>query len=425
MGTLYSFRAQEMPIRDALALFARSNKLNVVVGPDIQGEITVSFHDLSLDRALAALLEIHGYYWKREGTLILIHRLETRVFHLDYIRLVRGGRGRNKAQITSGSSGSGPQGATSSHDAGEITVNQRVENKFWEELETQLTSMMSEEGRLVINRLSGTIQVTDRRPRMEEIGQFLSKVRRSLYRQVEIQARIYEVNLKDEYSLGIDWNKINFLGAAGDIAIANIITAPFGGFVATAATTAISFQDGSFDVVLEALREQGEIQVVSQPRVVTLNNQPALIKVATDQAFFTQTIAQGAAGTGNIITEQVRSVTVGLVLSVTPQISEDGWIMLDVTPIISRLRGIIESPQKTATAPVLDVKQSSGLVRLRNGEMVLIGGLIQDEYSETERKVPLLGDIPGIGHLFKGTYTAKQKSELVIFLSPRIVDFGG
>ena len=192
--------------------------------------------------------------------------------------------------------------------------------------------------------------------------------------------------------------------------------------MATAATTAISFQDGSFDVVLEALREQGEIQVVSQPRIVTLNNQPALIKVATDQAFFTQTIAQGAAGTGNIITEQVRSVTVGLVLSVTPQVSEDGWIMLDVTPIISRLRGIIESPQKTATAPVLDVKQSSGLVRLRNGEMVLIGGLIQDEYSETERKVPLLGDIPWLGRLFKGTYTAKQKSELVIFLSPRIFD---
>jgi MSHA type pilus biogenesis protein MshL len=420
MGPVYSFRAQAMPLVDALALFARVHKLNIVAGPDIQGEITVDFHDLSLDRALAAILEAHGYYWKHEKGLIQVRRLETRVFHLDYIRLVRGGSSRNKAQITSGSGGSGPQGATSSHDAGEITVNQKVQIKFWEELETQVETLMSEEGRLV--SLSGTIQVTDRRSRMKEIGHFLFKVRRSLYRQVEIQARIYEVNLKDEYSLGIDWTKINFLGAAGDIAIANIITAPFGGFVATAATTAISFQDGSFDVVLEALREQGEIQVVSQPRVVTLNNQPALIKVATDQAFFTQTIAQGAAGTGNIITEQVRSVTVGLVLSVTPQVSEDGWVMLDVTPIISRLRGIIESPQKTATAPVLDVKQSSGLVRLRDGEMVLIGGLIQDEYSETERKVPLLGDIPWLGRLFKGTYTAKQKSELVIFLSPRILD---
>ena len=168
--------------------------------------------------------------------------------------------------------------------------------------------------------------------------------------------------------------------------------------------------------MLEALREQGEIRVVSQPRIVTLNNQPALIKVATDQAFFTQTIAQGAAGTGNIITEQVRSVTVGLVLSVTPQVSEDGWIMLDVTPILSRLRGIIESPQKTATAPVLDVKQSSGLVRLRNGEMVLIGGLIQDEYSETERNVPILGDIPWLGRLFKGTLHGQTKKRTGNFL---------
>jgi len=421
MGPLYHFRAEAMPLVDALALFARTNKLNIVAGPDIQGEITVDFHNLSLDRAMAALLEVHGYYWERDEQLIQIRRLETRVFHIDYIRLERGGSGRNKAQITSGSGGSGPQGGTSSHDGGEITINQKVQINFWEELETQVKSLISEEGRLVINRLSGTIQVTDRRPRTEEIASFLFKVRRSLYRQVEIQARIYEVNLKDEYSLGIDWSKINLLGTAGDIAIANIITAPFGGFVATAATTAISFQDGSFDMVLEALREQGEIRVVSQPRIVTLNNQPALIKVATDQAFFTQTIAQGTAGTGNIITEQVRSVTVGLVLSVTPQVSEDGWIILDVTPIISRLRGIIESPQKTATAPVLDVKQSSGLVRLRDGAMVLIGGLIQDEYSETERKVPLLGDIPWVGRLFKGTYTAKQKSELVIFLSARIL----
>lgn len=422
LGPLYSFRAQAMPLVDALALFARSNQLNMVVGPNIRGEITVDFHNLPLDRAMASLLEVHGYYWEGDEQLLRVRRLETRVFHLDYIRLVRGGSGRNKAQITSGSGGGGPQGGSFSSEAGEITLNQEVQIKFWEELEMQVSSLMSEEGRLVINRLSGTIQVTDRRPRMEEIAEFLSKVRRSLYRQVEIQARIYEVNLKDEYSLGINWNKINFLGTAGDIALSNIITAPFGGFVASAATTVISFQDGSFDVVLEALREQGEIRVVSQPRVVTLNNQPALIKVATDQAFFTQTIAQGAAGTGNIITEQVRSVTVGLVLSVTPQVSEDGWIMLDITPIISRLRGIIESPQKTATAPVLDVKQSSGLVRLRDGEIALIGGLIQDEYSETERKVPLLGDIPWLGRLFKGTYTAKQKSELVIFLSPRILD---
>ena len=280
----------------------------------------------------------------------------------------------------------------------------------------------------MVNRLSGTIQITDWYKRVDEIDDFLKSVHQALYRQVEIEVRIYEVALDDQYSLGIDWSRINFDGTNGAIAIANIVTAPFGGFIAKAATTTISFEDGSFDGVLEALEEQGDVRVVSQPRVVTMNNQPALVKVATDQPFFSSTVAQGTAGNGNIVTEQVRSVTVGLVLSVTPQISEDGWIMLDVTPILSRLRGIEKSPGALkggegggSTAPVLDVKQSSGLVRLKDGEMVIIGGLIQEESSETERKVPILGDIPYLGRLFRGTYTAKRKSELVIFLSPKII----
>lgn len=424
MGPLYSFRAQDLPVIDALALFARSNHLNIVAGPDITGTITVAFHDLPLEQAMSAILEAHGYYWEHHQNLIQVRQFKTKTLNVDYIRLVRSGTGQNRAQLSSGSSGGSGGGA--SQDTGQITVNQEDEIKFWEELEMQIKTLMSEEGRLVVNRLSGTIQISDRYKRVDEIDDFLKSVHQALYRQVEIEVRIYEVALDDQYSLGIDWSRINFDGTNGAIALANIITAPFGGFMAKAATTTISFEDGSFDGVLTALEEQGDIRVISQPRVVTMNNQPALIKVATDEPFFSSTVAQGTAGSGNIVTEQVRSVTVGLVLSVTPQISEDGWIMLDVTPILSRLREIRESPgaqsgEGGATAPVLDVKQSSGLVRLKDGEMVIIGGLIQEESSETERKVPILGDIPYLGRLFKGTYTAKKKSELVIFLSPKII----
>lgn len=416
LGPLYSFRAQELPIIDALALFARSNHLNIVAGPEITGTITVDFHHLPLAQAMSAILEAHGYYWEHHQDLIQVKQFKTTMLNVDYIRLVRGGTGENRAQMNSGSTG-----GIGSQETGQITVNQQDEIKFWDELEKQIQTLMSKDGRLVINRLSGTIQVTDWYQRVDEIDHFLKTVHQALYRQVEIEVRIYEVNLNDNYSLGIDWSKINFYGTSGNIGLANIITAPFGGFIAKAATTTISFADGSFDGVLKALQEQGELRVVSQPRVVTLNNQPALIKVATDQPFFTSTISQGTAGSPNIVTEQVRSVTVGLVLSVTPQISEDGWIMLDVTPIISRLRDIVTSPQETANAPVLDIKQSSGLVRLKDGEMVIIGGLIQEESSDTERKVPILGDIPFLGRLFKGTYNVKTKSELVIFLSPKIV----
>lgn len=415
----FSFRAHEMPLADALRMFARLHRLNLVMIPEIHGTITVDFRGLPLDKAMAALLDAHGYYWTKDGRLIRVRRLETRTFTLDYIRLVRSGEGRNKAQITSGS---GSITETRARDAGEITLNQSDEVKFWDELESQIRTLMSQEGRLVMNRLSGTVQITDLHQRVENVAVFLAKIRRALYRQVAIEARIYEVNLNDDYSLGINWNKINFDGTNGLITLSNIVTAPFGGFVAKAATASASFKKGSVDVIIEALREQGELRVVSQPRVITLNNQPALIKVATDEAFFTQTVVQGTAGTGNIVTEQARSVSVGLVLSVTPQVSEDGWIMLDITPIISRLREIRQSPQNTATAPVVDVKQSSTLVRLRNGDMVIIGGLIQDQASQTERKVPWLGEIPWLGRLFSGTYTVKRKSELVILLSAKIVE---
>ncbi len=418
LGPLYSFRAHELPLIDALALFARSNKLNIVTGPNITGTTTVDFHDLPLQQAMSALLEAHGYYWEHHDNLIQIRRFKTTRLNIDYIRLIRGGTGQNRAQMSSGSTGGG-----GSQDTGQITVNQEDEIKFWEELEKQIQTLMSKDGRLVINQLSGTIQVTDWYQRVDEIEQFLKSVHQALHRQVQIEARIYEVNLNDNYSLGVDWNRVDFLGDSSGLigASSSIITAPVGGFIAKAATAGIAFNDASFDGVLLALQEQGDLKVISQPRVVTLNNQPALIKVATDQPFFTSTISQGTAGSPNIVTEQARSVTVGLVLSVTPQISEDGWIMLDVTPIISRLREISTSPLETATAPVLDVKQSSGLVRLRDGEMIIIGGLIQEESSETERKVPLLGDIPLLGRLFTGTYTVKTKSELVIFISPKIV----
>ncbi|MDT7042357.1 hypothetical protein [Candidatus Nitronereus thalassa] len=413
---IFSFRAQGMPLADALRLFSRVNELNLVVGPDVEGEVTVDFQGLSLDRAMAALLETHGFYWEKQDDLIVVRRLETRTFTLDYIRLERGGSGRNKAQVTSGSGGG--------QDAGEVSLSQSDQIKFWEELETQVKALLSQDGRLVVNRLSGTIQVTDLHKRIEEVSQFLVNVRQSLYRQVEIEARIYEVSLSDDYSLGINWNQIEFNqtngSTNGTIDLTNIVTAAAGGFAIPAATAAISFADGSFDVVLQALHEQGQVKIVSQPRILTLNNQPALIKVGTDQSFFSSTTTQGVGGSGNIITEQVRTVTSGLVLSVTPQISQDGWIMMDVSPIITTLGTPVVSPNGS-TAPTIDVKQSGGLVRVRDGEMVIIGGLIQDQLSDTERKVPILGDIPGLGRLFKGSFQAKRKSELVIFLRAKIV----
>jgi type II secretory pathway component GspD/PulD (secretin) len=154
-----------------------------------------------------------------------------------------------------------------------------------------------------------------------------------------------------------------------------------------------------------------------------LNNQTALIKVGSELPFFSQTVIQFQSQSGPSTTsgDQVTTVTVGTILSITPQISEDGWITMDISPVLTSLDGILSSPSGTATAPQLNTKQASTLVRVRDGSTVILGGLIRTENAKSERKVPLLGDIPLLGKLFTGTFSAKLKTELVIFVTPTIV----
>jgi type II secretory pathway component GspD/PulD (secretin) len=155
----------------------------------------------------------------------------------------------------------------------------------------------------------------------------------------------------------------------------------------------------------------------------TLNNQTAIMKVGTDQPFFTRQsqIISSAGGLSESSGDQVSIITIGTVLAVTPQIAADDWITLDITPAITSFVEEKQSPTGESSAPVLDIKQSSTIVRLLDGQTIVMGGLIQNSSSRSRRKIPILGDIPGLGFLFEGRFNASQKKELVIFLTPTIV----
>jgi len=278
--TLFTFQAKNLPIRTALKLFAQAYQLNVIVDRDVVGEIDVDFRDLPFDEAMQALLDSHGYYWFREGGLINVRSWETRSFTIDYIRLVRSGSGSSQAQVSSGSE-SGDSGE-SENTAGTMTIQQTDKVDFWQELETQLATLKSEEGRLVANRLAGSIQVTDQHRRVEEIATYLNQIRQAVFRQVDIEVKIVEVTLNDDFSLGIDWSRLVSPGMTGsntDFNINGIVTAPAGGVTALPPGLGLTFSDigsdGTNDLtgVLNALQEQGEVQIVSQPHVRTLNNQ--------------------------------------------------------------------------------------------------------------------------------------------------------
>lgn len=457
---LYTFRARGLPVELAMAQFAQVYGLNVSIDRDVRGTVTADFRNLSLEKALEALLEVNGLSWEWDDGLLRVTRLQTKTFNVDYLRLTRTGNSTTTTSSTS-SGGGGGGDTTRAGLSKSDTIN------FWSELESQLEDILTKgrsdgsdeqpapmetvttldrvanttttsvkplkekEGRLIINRLSGTVQVTSTRTRMRAVEEYLKQLHDNISRQVFIDVRIVEVSLSSDRSLGIDWSKINF-GSLQLGSDTSFTTSAAGSNVPPSTLSALyskvfpkSFLVNDMSVVIQALQQQGDVKVVSQPRIRTLNNQAAIVRSGTERTFFTtQTVLTPVAGGTPVVstTTTPTTITEGLVLSLTPQISMNGRIALDVSPIMTRISGVDISPDGKSNAPRLDVKQTSTMVRVGDGETVIIGGLIQEVEEETNRAVPGVGDVPGLRNLFGTTYKAASRREMVVILTPYIVN---
>ncbi len=425
---LYSFHAVDLELKAALALFARANGLNIVPDHDVTGQVTLDVQDLPLKRLMQALLEAHDFSWSSEDGLIRVRARESREFWIDYLRLSRKGMGTSSATLASGMSGGDGGGGGSS---GGSSVNLTADNavNFWVELKEELIRLLTPAGRdsIAINMTAGVLQITDRPSALKRVTRYLENLSGSVARQVDIQARIFDVTLRNQFQFGIDWgHAAEAFGGVATMGGSTIITAPVGG--ATVRDTAFSFlfKNENTRVLLEALEEQGDVNVVSQPRIRVVNNQTAMIKVGTETPFFTSrttTIPGTTAGTTTQLQEDaVQTITIGTILAITPQISSNDWVTLDVAPVLTSLVETRTSPSEATTAPVLDIKQASTLVRVRSGTTIVLGGLMQDERAKTTKKVPVLGDIPLLGYLFRGQLDYTAKKELVISITPTIVE---
>lgn len=438
---LYSFSAKDLEVKDALALFARSNDLNIVPDPDITGQVTVDFRNLTLEKSMDAILDMFNYFAEVDRGLIRIRKTKTEFFTVDYVRLTRSGNGSTTANISSssgasggssgGSGGGASAGGGSGGDSTSVSITKTDSIKFWDELEEQLKSLLSSNGKLAVNRMVGNIMVTDHKANVTHIGDYLKHIKQTLHLQVDIEAQIYEVVFNDEFHLGIDWQ--NVTASLEEWALSSggvppgfptsrlIVDNPLGGLKPGTPALSLAITKDQSRIVIDALSQQGRLEVVSQPRIRTLNNQAALIKVGTEKPFFRKSVIATTGTSSQTTTDvDVQSITIGTVLALTPQISDDGWITMDISPVITRLVDSVAGPDGT-TAPEVDIKQTSSLIRIRDNSTVIIGGLIQNERHKTERKVPILGDIPILGYPFRGVFENKRRTELVIFITPTIV----
>lgn len=455
---LYSFKATELDLKTALAMFARANNLNIIPDNDVSGTVTLDVRDLPLEEMMRALLEAGDCTWHEEGGLIRVRNAETRMFTVDYLRLSRNGIGQNSATLGSGAmggagggmggggggmgggAGAGGAGGVTSYGSGGSSINLTANNSidFWKELKTELASLLTEKGKssLAINMTAGLIQITDRPSALQRVDEYLESLTGSIHRQVEIDVKLYDVTLNDQFQFGIDWQQvIQSYGGRLQAAATSTTMLPAGASLGSSV-----IQNGSINlqglylpnnptfkstqVALDALQLQGKVEVISKPRIRTLNNQTALITVGTQIPFFSQlvTFLPNATTAPTALNQsQVTTITVGTILSITPQISKDGYISLDISPVLTSLLGTQTSPDKTTTAPELDTKQAYSLVRVRDGTTVVLGGLIQNEAAMQQRQIPLLGDIPLFGKLFTSQYRSHAKKELVMFVTPTII----
>ncbi len=417
---LYSFSLRDADIREVLLAISKQTSFNVVVDPDVEGSVTVDLKNVTLSDALDTLTDLLNLSYKVKRNLIWVSipKLETRIFSLQYVNLIRTGTSSTSAQI--GAGGSEIAGGAT----GSSTVSTTTSNDLWTDIETGLGELISPEGQVVVEKQSGNILVTDFPKVLDRVANFLEAIEGSVQRQVLIEARIVEVILTGDYRFGIDWGAI---AKAGALKGASIFSPDkiFG--QALAPDVVGGFQIGvtstDFATLLSVLDKQGEVNVLSSPRLATLNNQTAVIRSATDEVFFETRIEETVLAGGGIRqtrTSTARTVTIGVVLSITPQIGPDGSVTLHVRPTVTEKTGVATSPEGD-TFPILDVREADMVVRVREGQVIVIGGLMQERKSDDESKIPFLGDLPIIGRLFRSTAQERKKSELLVLLRTTVL----
>jgi MSHA biogenesis protein MshL len=429
--------SEPTPINDILLLLVRDTRLSIIPDPSLDQTFLGDIKNVSIREALDLILEPLGLDYRIRGQIIRVfpRELETRFYSIDYVITQRsgsrsiagttgasgsnlglGGTGQQSSLVAggggiAGSGGGGASGGSTSQVSGTDSPN------LYTDLGEGVKALLSAEGRMNLDRTAALLQVTDRASRLTRIEQYLEAVMLRVTRQVQIEAKVIEVELRDEFSAGINWRAV--LGGLTNNATASQTLAP-----ATSGGFTLALNVGDFSALLNAFAAQGKVNVLSSPRITAMNNEPAVMRIGTQDVFFTTT-TQIDAQSGQIVQSTVtpQSLTEGVVLSVTPQISADGIIHMNINPSITERTGVATS-RLGDQVPIISVRETDTLVRVRQGETIVIAGLMQDRASVDTTKIPVIGDVPLVGNLFKRTEKSRRKTDLVILLTPTVMGPG-
>ncbi len=453
----YDINAQNV---DAVSFFSglvKDTPYSVAIHPDVSGKLSLDLKQVTLQQVFSLVSDLYGYDIQQQQQIFRIYPagMRTETFPINYLLMKRDGM--TQTSITSGgvSQAEGNRGNTNGNGVNNFSGNSangnnigggnfssningtnistRTDTDFWKDLQATLMSMIGkEEGRSVmVTPQAGLVTVRAMPSEIRSVKEYLQISEEIIQRQVILEARIIEVSLSDEYQQGINWNQIvansggstEFIFSTTAGSIGNGISAALGG------VTSLSFLNKDFSGVLSLLSTQGNVQVLSSPRVTATNNQKAIIKVGDDEYFVTEVSNQNTITSGTTtVTPNIELTPFfsGIALDVTPQIDKNGGVLLHVHPSVietSEQEKVITLNEERFVLPLAqsNIRESDTVIRANSGEIVVIGGLMQTIVSQTDSKTPLLGDIPILGNLFKSKNEKETKKELVILLKPTVV----
>jgi general secretion pathway protein D len=421
--------------------------------------------DFTLKDIFDFLLTDNKLDYEYQNGILKIGYLVTKTFKVDYVATKRTGTGTSGIQIgstqTNTASSGGSTTASSGSGASGINIDSTDSFDFWDKIQSEVIAVMkqtstdsnstdqnrsfSTDGGVIINKVAGLITVTGSKEQVDRADRYIVSVMERIHQQVLIDVQLLSVSLSKAKTTGIDWSQIYNLQNVnlryGSSGMRNIGTVTFPTDSATAPTITGAANGGfgwdylTFDAkiqindIVKFLKTQGNVKSISNPKLLTLNNQPALIS-SGDQIFYTRqgTVVSGGTTSTTTASNIIESVFAGVSLDITPEILDNDNIILKINPSITGCLSSAQCQASTSTLPAtksqppdLSKKQISSVVKAKDGDKIILGGLIRDNNTNNGTKVPLLGDIPLLGYLFKQEVDSSNIEELVIIITPRIV----
>ncbi len=454
---------------DAVEFFGslfKGSRYSVAVHPGVAGQISVELKDVTLTEVLAVVGDMYGFDVQRKGNVFHVYPagLRTETIPVNYLMMSR--RGLSRTSVSTGgvtandnngnsnsfdnannstnnnSTSNRSSNGNSSSDSNGTRIETDTNSDYWTDLRDTLQTLIgSGDGRAVITSpQAGLVTIRAYPKELKAVREFLNQSESHLKRQVVLEARILEVALNEGYEQGVDWSGLSAswdgnkgITGGGSLTPSTIANTPNQIFSALGGGAGFKISDGNFNVAVNLLKTQGDVNTLSSPRVTATNNQKAVIKVGTDEYFVTNastTITTNSSG----VSDKTPNVELtpffsGIALDVTPQIDEEGKVLLHIHPSVidteeqnkvidmGTTGGKLELPLAKSS-----IRESDTVVQANNGDIIVIGGLMKTDKQEIVSKVPLLGDIPWVGEAFTNRRESTKKVELVILLKPTVVE---